>query len=476
MSKNKLISVLGLSLAVVGLASCGEQIDPKLYHLTLSSNITLSAEQKAGLKATYGYGQPSLVVVEGTRDEDEIAELKKAGASDADIEKAGKRQDDGSYYFFDQDPVYLEAPEIMGYRFEGYYYKGTTKVADRCKVMGPADNRMRSRWNMDNADTELEAHYEILKYTITYGVDVVDSGIGEGNPANNSEYNALTGGDVTLNNPVAPEGKTFKHWYINRIDSVTQQQSQEIITKLPRNFDEEIIHYGADGYGLTIFAEFEDAMVSPTVTVKEGETVLTTLDNCITIEASNNQGSIPLADSYVYGSYLNVDVSVADLQIVGYELEGIYIDDVKLPDIEVGRVCNVTGDIELTHDTEFVIKVQKIKCQISWAIYNHGTYTEDITGLFDVFTIKGETAWVGSTLADNGITLTNEGIEWYGDNAAKVLFGSTCTISVKAADGSEIVFKDTQDEVITSTEDNGVYSIEFTLDEIGEALGIFIGE
>ena len=169
MKKNKIISVLALSLAVVGLASCGEEkekTDPTLYHLTFSSNKDIDMSK---VKATYAYGTGgSKVVREGTRDPDDIKELKKAGATQADIDKAGKRQEDGSYYFFEQDPMYLEAPKIEGYRTPTFYNKDNGDSYKPGLHRNAEGGEELYFWNMPQADTELEIRYESVQYEIDW--------------------------------------------------------------------------------------------------------------------------------------------------------------------------------------------------------------------------------------------------------------------------------------------------------------------
>ena len=98
-----------------------------------------------------------------------------------------------------------------------------------------------------------------LKYTVTYVV-------GDGrNVAQTIEdghvYNALTDGEVTLNDPIPPEGAEFMCWYY-RQDHLLEEENYETsvpCTTLPRTYDENIIHLTTGGLNLTLYAEFSYA-------------------------------------------------------------------------------------------------------------------------------------------------------------------------------------------------------------------------
>ena len=223
MKKNKIISVLALSLAVVGLAACGgnkEEVDPTLYHLTFSSNKDIDMSK---VKATYAYGTGgSTVVKEGTRDADDIAALKKAGASQADIDKAGKRQEDGSYYFFDQDPMYLEAPTIEGYRTPTFYNKANGDAFKPGLHRDAEGKQQLYFWNMPQADTELEIRYESVQYEIAWQTLTDADKIGYNNP-----NSGRLGYTYELDGVLALEPATFTNKNITFIGWEYQDVHQE---------------------------------------------------------------------------------------------------------------------------------------------------------------------------------------------------------------------------------------------------------
>lgn len=199
--------------------ACGpsevEEIDPKLYHLTIHyTGVTLNDDQKADFKATFGDGQMGTTVVEGTRDEEEIKALKDAGATDADLAKAGVRQDDGSYYFFESDSIYIEYPEVDNYRFICFYYEGTDQQAHNPRVTGQYEKSL-NKFFMPNRDVVLEARYEVLSYS--FSIDNMSSG--QSNDQDNPEtgiirtYCPLNDGDFVLKDAITTNPhEEFLRW------------------------------------------------------------------------------------------------------------------------------------------------------------------------------------------------------------------------------------------------------------------------
>lgn len=225
----KISKFLLLAVAATALAGCGkeEKVDATLYHLTLEADgVTLTEEQKLELKATYGYGPESDHVVEGVRDPDEIAELKKAGASDADIEKAGKRQEDGSYYFFDGDPIYLEAPAIEGYKMDTFLNGNQIAYRTFLQTHWEDGSKYLPRYNMDNKDTVLKAKYEKWTYTISY--DKVE---GVTNPNDSiTSYCFIDQGRQTIKPAIVTDkNTTFKGWAYQDIANADNREADLIM-------------------------------------------------------------------------------------------------------------------------------------------------------------------------------------------------------------------------------------------------------
>lgn len=377
MKKIKILSTLMLSISALPLAACdmfggGDEVDGKLYKLKLScsENVTFDEED---LTAQLAFGEDG----KGARDEYEIEELKKAGASDEDIAKVGTKQSDGYYYFFDQDPMFINVPTIEGYVLQGMYYKGTDERAFNPNYVDPNGNR--SRWNMETkgADSiELEARYVALNYSVTYcygiesGSDRTHSGLMPNGTHNNpANYDYGENKEVTLAAPTETiEGYEFKYWYY------CYEGSPEKIecTKLPKVLDERFIHamtYDSNGnpqYGLTLFAFYDLASYEVTFSIDEGVTATVTL-----ITESGERTPLDISSGKVtvqYGCSLDVWVDTSEIYVtypeMDHEFEGVYINGVKAPDIEYGegltRPCNRPDAFAITGDTTIEVKVKVV--------------------------------------------------------------------------------------------------------------------
>ena len=270
----------------------GSEIDATLYRLTLSSNIVLDGEQKEQLKATYGYGEPSATVKKGDRDQDEIEQLKKAGATDDEINKVGVRQSNGSYFFFDQDPIYLEAPIIKGYKLMGFYNKANNQLVLNPILQNIDGGMYLPRYNMDSKNVEIEARYQKWTYTISF--DTMEEG--DVNPNNISSYCYIDEPTLTLK-PATTENthKTFIGWVYQDFHSNTGSQADWIALeksgndfKLPSDYYEEYMRIGAvwDVDKLTIRFAFE-RYIDP-----ETSEPLTFADACEKISVQGNIATV----------------------------------------------------------------------------------------------------------------------------------------------------------------------------------------
>lgn len=244
----KIKNLILLPLLAATLSSCDlpfgpggggdEKADPTLYQLKLSSN--LASVSQDSLKATFAYGVEGKEVKEGVRDADEIAELKKAGATDADIAKAGKRQSDGSYYFFEADPMYLESPNSNGgYKYMGWYDKDENKYIYNQYMTGNDGNI--PRWNMYQKNANLEAHYEKWTYHYYFNSMMEDC---DTNPNAEGNYCAVDNGVVTLLPATTTStNKKFIGWeYEDTLHTDAQGYSTWVLledNKLPVEYYEE---------------------------------------------------------------------------------------------------------------------------------------------------------------------------------------------------------------------------------------------
>ena len=198
----KLSKLLFLAVAASTLAGCdlpfgpgggGDdgEIDPKLYELKLTTNLD---KAKAGIKAEF----------KGERDEDEVQELLKAGATQADIDKAGTCVD-GIYYFFNQDPVNLYEPFLPGYEFLGWY-NGNEWLG----YLDPDyDGTPNYIWNMLDKNTTLEARFKLMQFEILY----MDEGTTAVDPKGNPTTWNIEDGEVELKHEdKESQGLKFEGW------------------------------------------------------------------------------------------------------------------------------------------------------------------------------------------------------------------------------------------------------------------------
>ncbi|MBQ0099076.1 MAG: hypothetical protein KBS91_00815, partial [Firmicutes bacterium] len=239
--------IISCACFVVGCEGGGD-VDATLYHLTLSSNITLDENQKKELKAIYGYGTPTAILPErnADRDEDEIESLKQAGATQEDIDKAGVRQADGTYYFFEGDPIYIVAPAVEGYNLLGFYIKGTNPQYPEYKLsLGRSSDieggQALTRWNMKSKDVELEARYQKCTYEIDFCMDT-----DENNPNNITSYCFLDDGIITLEPATSTnEYKAFICWEYQDYSSEQGGWIPLTNSELPTDYDAEYMRIQA---------------------------------------------------------------------------------------------------------------------------------------------------------------------------------------------------------------------------------------
>ncbi|MCQ2400264.1 MAG: hypothetical protein MJ072_07140, partial [Clostridia bacterium] len=171
----------------------------------------------------------------------ELEALRELGVPEENIQKAGERQSDGSYYFFESDPMYIEAPEVLGYRFINFYFKGTNKMAFNPRMTDIDGGKYLPRWNMINKDVELEARYEKNSYRYYFN----DTAEDETNPNANGTYCYLDDGVVNLQPATSTiPSKHFRSWtYSKYVDEVWATFD---ISTLPTDFYEDEMRIEAD--------------------------------------------------------------------------------------------------------------------------------------------------------------------------------------------------------------------------------------
>ena len=300
-----------------------EKADATLYHLTLTANIDINQDE---LKATYGYGEPSTTVVEGVRDPDEIEELKKAGATDEDIAKAGVRQSDGSYYFFDQDPIYIETPHVDGYKLLGFFYKDTEQLAYNPIITDIDGQQALTRWNMDNKDVVLEARYQKLTYKVTYIYSLPFIGeIKDVTSTNPTTYSYVDDGAYTLIDPITSneEALGFDYWEYNSLGNGFIKT-----TTLPVDWEEdELVLFGVfKQRSYEVVLDYDESLLDVKVfeiEVWEHPEAYQTI--CKTSDKHYKVYNY-LSGNSVAHTFISLDITVKDLDtyqnVVGAEVNG----------------------------------------------------------------------------------------------------------------------------------------------------------
>lgn len=366
--KIMLLTILSLcGFLFVGCSFMNKE-DVTLYHLEITANIDKVSQ--SDLKAVYAYGCNGATVEEGVRDEYDVEELKKSGATQEDIDKAGKRQEDGSYYFFDQDPVYLVAPEVEGYVFNGFYDKSNGQYL--YKPLVDQTTSSLYKWNMPSKDITVEARYEVLKYNVVYcygfersiGFDDKPLPSGQIDAAHNtnpSAYNYETQKEVSLVSPTKEfAGYEFKYWYYTKLGSPEKIR----LDNLPVEYNEDLIFFmGTDTqtneniYSITLFAYYEPVTYHVSFsmfTCNEPSTcqVSLSIDGIVKVSAN---GEVVDTLSVTYNTGIDVWVDVSEIPC-GYVFDGIYVNGLKVRDIEPGVPSN-RDTVYITCDTLIEIKV-----------------------------------------------------------------------------------------------------------------------
>lgn len=184
--------ILFLAITCATLSGCDfNEIDTTLYELKLTTNL---AKAENGIRAE----------MVGERSSEEVEALLELGVSQEEIDKAGTCVD-GTYYFYDQDPIYLYEPFLPGYEFIGWF--------DGTHFLGYLDTDYDGNpeyiWNMPNRNTTLEAQFKLINYEILYMDEATGPAEYNGNP---TTWN-VEQGEVTLNHKdKTADGYKFDGW------------------------------------------------------------------------------------------------------------------------------------------------------------------------------------------------------------------------------------------------------------------------
>lgn len=362
----KLTKLLLLALSLMGISACGPssggQVDVNPYKLTLSYSSNVQFD-KNDLTATFAFGQRHDVT---TRSQDEINEYLRNGAKQEDIDKTGKRQNDGSYFFFSGDPIILSVPDISktpGFKFLGFFEKNTnqwvyTPKKVQCTLDDGSKEMLMARWEMPNRNIELEARYEYLTYDVTY-CDMDGKIL---YPVNPVVYDGSLQTGITLL-PQEKEGYEFKRWYYKQIvflDNGGVEQKIVTCTKLPDFYDDTIISTTPNGYELILFAEYERSSNKHDVTFKIDNQLSWYSVKLVDLDGKQTDirvGTNPIQVEHGYKLDIWVDTSMIDTE--NYEFAGIFVNGVECPVDAGGRHNNHPDQIVINKDTIIEAKVSK---------------------------------------------------------------------------------------------------------------------
>ncbi|MCQ2399139.1 MAG: helix-turn-helix domain-containing protein, partial [Clostridia bacterium] len=222
-----------------------------------------------------------------------VRSIRSYEQGDNDILKAGVRQSDGCYYFFNQDPIYLEAPKVEGYKLLGFYNKANGKLEIN-PILQKIDGGMYlPRYSMDNKNVELEARYQKWSYQISF--DTMAEG--DVNPNVITEYCFVDDGNVTLAPATTTNThKTFVGWAYQDTQNAGGSQADWIKLeksgdnyKLPSDYYEEYMRIAAfwenDKYTIDFaFELYVDPSTSEPLSFEEACEALSVKGNLATVD------------------------------------------------------------------------------------------------------------------------------------------------------------------------------------------------
>lgn len=324
----KLTKLLFLAVAASALAGCDlpfgsdeeEKIDPTLYELRISTNLE---KAKGGIRAELAH----------ERDHEDVQALLDAGATQADIDKAGTCVD-GVYYFFNQDPINLYEPFLVGYEFLGWF--GGNEFQGYLDV--DYDGTPNYIWNMPGKNTNLEGRFKLMQFDILYmdeGTQTVDS---KGNP---TRWN-IEDGEVELKHEdKEAQGLKFEGWTF-AMGGDTHYEGY--VTKLNEQFllDSNIAKQSMEGRESMTFSLHENySAIDRDVKL----TFDTSLIECVRVEITPvGEATYTLYEEgniWIYSGNIETTVKHNSVVVVysaltsqaeldGYEIDGIYFGNYKI--------------------------------------------------------------------------------------------------------------------------------------------------
>lgn len=341
----KIKKLLFIALACTSLSGCGfgeddGNIDTTLYELKLTSNLD---KAKTGLNAE----------LSRERSQDEIDELLENGATQADIDKSGTCIN-GTYYFYDQDPVNLSEPFLPGYEFLGWY-QGNQWLG---YLDTDYDGNPEYIWNMDNKNVTLEARFQLITYTILY----MDEETGPARYTENPTTWNVEQEEIVLNHADrSAEGLKFDGWTFAMGGGTFYDG---YVTKINEQFlvDSGAARVTLNGAGATTFSLHENySVLNHDITL----TFDTSVFDYVIIDVTpvgETRHSVEVNDShFLYGgsveftaphaAQITVYPKFIDSDL--YEVDGVYLGDNKISTVvTVGQVgysftSTQDGEVEL---------------------------------------------------------------------------------------------------------------------------------
>ena len=345
----KITKVLLLTVAAISLAGCDlpfgpgggdddEKIDATLYELRLTTNLD---KAKGGITAELAH----------ERDPEDVQALLDAGATQADIDKAGTCVD-GVYYFFDQDPINLYEPFLVGYEFLGWF--------DGNEFLGyldvDYDGTPNYIWNMPGKNTNLEARFKLMQFDILYmdeGTQTVDP---KGNP---TRWN-IEDGEVELKHlDRESEGLKFDGWTFamggdTRYDGYVTKLNEEFLIK--SNVAKQSME-GRESMTFSLHENYSEIERNVQLTFD------TKIIECVRVEITppgettytlDEEGSIWLKSGNIETTVKHNSVVVVypaltyDAELAGYEIDGIYFGNYKISEQVSGGGYKITASQDAT--------------------------------------------------------------------------------------------------------------------------------
>lgn len=338
-------------LACLSLAGCdfnlfpdesGGRADVTLYELKLTSNLE---KAKSSLSAN----------LSRERDQDEIDDLLADGATQSDINKSNTCIN-GTYYYFDQDPIYLSEPFLPGYEFLGWY-NGNTFLGF---LDTDYDGTPEYKWNMENKNVTLEARYKLVTYNILYmdsGTSVVSAG------SNPSSWNVEQGEITLTHTDKTSEGLQFDGWTFVMGGA---SHYDGYVTKLNEQFliDSGVAKESSNGSGSMTFSLHENySVIIHQVKLTFDNTIIDNIRLELQEPGGINTNFDPDGVHFVTSGEVNASIKHGSIVTVfphidnfEYEIGGIYYGNTKISTGNDATGYKITVTMDATVELRYKAK------------------------------------------------------------------------------------------------------------------------